>query len=174
MDVRRRTATDLDGCETIAAVVKAVDGYPPHLPHELREFVACRDALDAWVAEEHDRIVGHVALNGTTSDEVMALASHVLDTPPESLGVVARLFVAPPYRRQGTGARLLGAATTAAEARGLAPILDVATQFEAAIALYERNGWTRIGVVTVSFRDRDLHEFVYIGPGQVVKRETVA
>lgn len=84
--------------------------------------------------------------------------------------MVARLFVAPTCRRAGAGGRLLQAATAAAEARGLAPILDVATHFMPAIALYEKHGWTRVGSVTVPFSDRDLHEFVYVGPGQVVRR----
>lgn len=168
MDIRRRTDVDVDGCEALAAVVRAVDGYPPHLPQELRQFVASPDAFDAWVAEVDGHIVGHVALNQTTSDEVVAHACEVLNKPAESLGVVARLFVSPAYRRAGAGGRLLQAATEACNIRGLTPILDVATHFEPAIALYEKHGWRRIGYVTVAFRERDLHEFVYVGPGQVV------
>src|SRR5262249_41595635 len=110
--IRPRTEADLDGCEALVAVVRAVDGYPPHLPHQLRQFVASPDAVAAWVAEADGEIVGHVVLNRTTSEEVMALACAVLDRPAESLVVVARLFVAPPYRRAGTGGRLLQAATT--------------------------------------------------------------
>lgn len=164
MNVRPRIAADLDACEALAAVVRAVDGYPPHLPQQLREFVASPEALGAWVAEDGAEIVGHAVLNRTTSDEVMALASEVLDTPAEALAVVARLFVAPRSRRHGAGGQLLRAATAAAEARGLTPILDVATHFQPAIALYEKHGWRRIGSVTVPFRDRDLQEFVYVGP----------
>jgi GNAT superfamily N-acetyltransferase len=96
----------------------------------------------------------------------MALAGKVLDKPAEALAVVARLFVAPGHRGKGTGARLLHTAAVAAAERGLAPILDVATHFNPAIALYEKHGWHRVGSVTVTFRDGDLHEFVYVGPGQ--------
>jgi GNAT superfamily N-acetyltransferase len=167
VEVRRRTESDLDACVALAAVVKAVDDYPPHLPHELLRFVVGSDSIDAWVAQEEGNVVGHVALNRTTSDEVMALAGQVLGKPPEALAVVARLFVAPTRRGEGTGARLLRTATVAAVDRGLAPILDVATHFKPAIALYEKLGWRRVGSVTVTFLEQDLHEFVYVGPGQV-------
>lgn len=169
VDVRPRIDSDLDGCEDVAAVVRAADGYPPHLPHQLRQFVASEDALGAWVADDSGQIVGHVALNPTSSDEVLALACAVLHKPPAALGVVARLFVAPSRRGQGTGGRLLRVATAAALRRGLVPILDVGTHFAPAIALYERNEWTRLGAVTVTFRERNLDEFVYVGPGELVR-----
>jgi GNAT superfamily N-acetyltransferase len=168
MDVRPRIDSDLDGCEDVAAVVRAIDGYPPHLPHQLRQFVASQDALGAWVADDDGQIVGHVALNPTSSDEVIDLACAVLQKPAAALGVIARLFVAPSRRGQGTGGRLLRAATAAAVSRGLVPILDVGTHFTPAIAMYEKHGWTRLGAVTVTFGDRDLPEFVYVGPGQLV------
>ena len=169
MDIRPRTDSDLDSCADLAAVVRAADGYPPHLPDHLRQFVASPDALGAWVADDDGQIVGHVALNPTSSDEVIAFACEVLDRSAAVLGVVARLFVAPSRRGRGTGRRLLRAATEAAEARGLVPILDVGTHFTPAIALYEKHGWTRLGAVKVTFGERDLDEFVYMGPGQRVE-----
>jgi hypothetical protein len=105
---------------------------------------------------------------------VVALACDVLNRPAESLGVLARLFVAPAYRREGTGGRPLQAATAAADARQLAPILDVAAHFKPAMALYKKHGWRRVGSVTVAFRDRDLNEFVYVGPGRSCGRATLA
>ena len=169
VDVRPRIDSDLDGCEKVAAAVRAADGYPPHLPHQLRQFVESPNAFGAWVADDDGKIVGHVALNPTSSDEVIALACEVLHKPAAALGVVARLFVAPSHRRQGTGRRLLRAATAAAAARGLVPILDVGTHFKPAIALYEKHGWTRLGAVTVTFGDRNLDEFIYVGPGQFAR-----
>ena len=56
-------------------------------------------------------------------------------------------------------------AAQAAHDRARWPILEVATHFDAAIALYERAGWTRAGRVNVHFRDAEpLAEYVYIGP----------
>ena len=126
------------------------------------------------MADDNGQIVGHVALNPMSSDEVVALACAVLHKPASALGVVARLFVAPSRRGQGTGGRLLRAATAAAVRRGLVPILDVGTHFAPAIALYEKNDWTRLGAVTVTFRERDLDEFVYVVPESLSGRPTVA
>ena len=63
------------------------------------------------------------------------------------------------------GERLLETASREAVARGLWPVLDVATQLRGAIRLYERCGWSRAGEVTVDLRRGfTLDEFVYLGP----------
>jgi hypothetical protein len=52
-----------------------------------------------------------------------------------------------------------------AHGRGRQPILDVATHFDAAIALYESCGWDRAGEVTIELSDEpSLQCYVYIGP----------
>ncbi|MDQ3107671.1 MAG: hypothetical protein M3Q68_07700 [Actinomycetota bacterium] len=53
-----------------------------------------------------------------------------------------------------------------ARRRGFAPILDVATHFTAANALYERAGWRLLGCVAVDIGGgRDpFDEFVYVAP----------
>jgi ribosomal protein S18 acetylase RimI-like enzyme len=97
----------------------------------------------------------------------MHLASKATGLPPEQFGVVARLFVSPSVRRGGVGQSLLRAAARHATNEGLTPILDVATQFEGAIHLYERCGWVRAGMVTVRLSETvDLDEFVYLVPCQ--------
>jgi GNAT superfamily N-acetyltransferase len=144
--------------------VRRRDGYPPHLPDELRRFVAEPSAFAAWVAEIEGDVVGQVALHPRSSDEVMAFASDAIGEPADRLGVVARLFVAPSARGRGAGGALLSAATAEAVDRGLVPILDVGTHFAPAIALYEKHGWVRLGEVVLRFRDVDLHEFVYVNP----------
>lgn len=165
--VRARTDADLDGCERLARLVHELDGYPPHLPDDLRSFVATPDAFAAWVAERDGEIVGHLALHTRSSSPVLTLASQVLKQPPHRLGVVARLLVAPNARREGVGRRLLATAAENAVDRGLSPILDVTTRFQAAINLYEQWGWVRAGEVTVRFSDgKTLDEFVYLGPAQ--------
>ncbi len=150
----------------IASLVHDLDGYPPYLPTDLRGFLAWPDAYGAWVVETAGEIVGHVALHrGSSSPAVRALAGRAPSPPVDRLGVVARLFVDPSARRAGVGERLLETASREAVARGLWPVLDVATQLRGAIRLYERCGWSRAGEVTVDLRRGfTLDEFVYLGP----------
>jgi GNAT superfamily N-acetyltransferase len=165
VELRPRTDDDLDACELLAREVHDIDGYPPRFAEDLRRFVSVPGALAAWVAEWDGAIVGHVALQPTSSPAVMLLAGEATGRAPKGLGVVARLLVAPAHRRKGLGSTLLGVAAQAAHAQGRWPILDVATHFDAAIALYDGAGWIRAGRVDVHFPDAEpLAEYVYIGP----------
>jgi GNAT superfamily N-acetyltransferase len=169
--IRRRTESDLDQCVEIARRVHEVDGYPLYLPTDLHAFLDSPDAHGAWVAEEAGQIVGHVALHPRSTEAVLSLAGEVLGQPVDRLGVVARLLVAPSGRRRGVGRALLDQASAEASALGLWPILDVATQLEAAIQLYERCGWIHVGDVTVQFGgDFTLDERVYRGPEPAERR----
>lgn len=161
---RMRTDTDLDACEQVAQVVHVLDGYPAYL-RDMRSFLVSDDALYAWVIEEGEQIVGHVALHRRSFPAVMATASAALGLPPERLGVVARLFVAPGQRGKGFGRALLATASRAARAQGLWPVLDVATQYQRAIGLYESCGWTCAGLVVFRSPDgREFDELVYVAP----------
>jgi GNAT superfamily N-acetyltransferase len=168
MVIRPRTDADFDRCEQLARQVQRADGYPPYLPEDdLRAFVISSDALGAWVADVEDKVVGHVALHPRSSEVVMAYASQALGKAPEELGVVARLLVSPRCRSQGIGRDLLTTAAAGATERGLWPILDVVTQFEAAVRLYESSGWHRLGKVTLRLsQDSVLKEIVYSAPAK--------
>jgi GNAT superfamily N-acetyltransferase len=163
--VRPRVEQDLDGCEKLARAVHQVDGYPARRANNLRAFISSAGALGAWVVEIDGRLVGHVALNPDSSREVAELAANTIGCPTGQLGVVARLLVHPEARRRGVGAALLATAANAARQRGLWPVLDVASHFDAAIRLYERSGWVRIGTVTAHIPGDDpLEEVVYRAP----------
>jgi ribosomal protein S18 acetylase RimI-like enzyme len=96
---------------------------------------------------------------------VVALASQSLGVPPERLGVVARLMVSPEARRMGIGQTLLELATQEALDRDLCPVLDVVTDHAAGIAMYERAGWIKAGVVTSELSvGRSFEEIVYLAP----------
>jgi len=165
LELRARTDADLETCVAMARVVHRVDGYPPYLPSDLRTFLASPDAHGAWVAERAGRIVGHVALHPHSTPPVLALASEALGLPVDRLGVVARLLVDPSTRRGGVGRALLDVASQDAVARGLWPVLDVATQLRGAIRLYESCGWTRAGQVRVPLGGGFwLDEVVYLAP----------
>ena len=123
------------------------------------------DALSAWVAEYGGAFAGHVAMHRQSLPVVMETAARALDMDPSQLSVVARLIVDPSTRRSGVGRALLEAAAADARRRGLHPILDVATHYDAAIALYESCGWRNAGEVTMVFGDgTELQSYVYLAP----------
>ena len=164
VEIRRRHAGDVEELERLAKTVRASDGYPPRVP----DLFTGPQVLTAWVAVADGEIVGHVALHETGASATMASAARATGWPAERLVVVSRLLVAPTVRRGGIGRQLLGTAVAEAHAGGRWPVLDVATQFDGAVALYESQGWIRAGVVTFRFRDgtgtRDARSFVYVGP----------
>lgn len=64
-----------------------------------------------------------------------------------------------------SGRQLLGTAADEAARRGLTPALDVVMSYAAAITLYERAGWRRIGTITVAMPDgARIDEYVYVAP----------
>ena len=163
--VRPRVEADIDECVRVAAAVQENDGYPGRRPPDLRAFVHSSDALSAWVAEYDGSIAGHVAVHRESLRVVMERAAAVLNRDAAGLAVIARLIVAPAVRRLGIGRALLYAGAEAARRGGRHPILDVATHYEAAIALYRSCGWHAAGEVTMVFRDgTDLQSYVYVAP----------
>jgi GNAT superfamily N-acetyltransferase len=165
--VRAREERDLEACEELARAVHATDGYPMFVRNDdFRRFIASPDALHAWVAESAaGEIVGHVALHASTIPDVMRLAATRLAVPESAIAVIARLSVVPAARRNGLARRLLEVATTDARERGLVPLLDVVTRYEAAIAWYEREGWQRLGTVDFRFPNgMEIQEAVYRAP----------
>jgi len=140
----------------MARRVRDVDGYPEYLhDDDFDRFLFRPEVLAAWVAESDGQIAGHVALHLRTTSEAMALASVHLDRPQDEVAAVARLLVDPAHRRRGIAGALLDAATAEAVRLGHPPIIDVATHYAAAIALYEANGWVRVGEVALQLPNGD-------------------
>jgi GNAT superfamily N-acetyltransferase len=164
--LRTRLSSDLDACEQLARRVHARDGYPPYMPNDdFVSFLASPKAISAWVAIYRGELVGHIALTGNSSNEVMDLAAKSTGLRVERLAVIARLFVSPDTRRNGIGRLLLEQAVGEATTSGLVSILDVATTLEAAIKLYEDSGWRRLGRVAVHLPGgARIEEFVYVAP----------
>ncbi len=164
--IRLRLAADHPGLEALARRVHQLDRYPVYLPDgDVLAFVVSDRALGAWVALLDGQVVGHVALHARSSPGVVALAASELQIPAPRCGVVARLLVAPEQRGTGLGHRLLDHATEQCRQRGLTPILDVVEGNQAAIALYERVGWRRLGMVSFTLPDgSELREHVYAAP----------
>ncbi len=166
IEIRLRTGADLDVCADLGCAVRALDGYPPYLPDDdFRLLLTRPEPLCAWVAVDDEQIVGHAALHPSRPGTANTLAAQVLARPPAQMGVVARLFSAPTHRRASIGRRLLGTVADAARARGLVPILDVWVELDAAIALYESCGWTKLGTIDARLPDgRLLTEHIFAAP----------
>lgn len=160
--VRGRRDSDLEACERLVQATHLHDRYPAYLGDSARSFLCHPGALSAWVAELGNTIAGHIALHPATSKTVMKLTCDRLHVTADQIGVVARLLVSPQQRGQGAGRRLLTAAATQAQALRLCPVLDVDVNLTAAITLYERAGWQRIGETRINLPDgTSLHEAVY-------------
>jgi len=87
------------------------------------------------------------------------------DNTESSLAVVGRLFVVPAARRHALGDRLMRAATDYADDHGVRLVLDVMTKDVAAIRLYDRLGWQRIGTTQHDDgRGRLVPAYCYISP----------
>ncbi|MET7709476.1 GNAT family N-acetyltransferase [Micromonospora sp. NPDC005413] len=147
-NIRRRRATDLDGCVAALAEVHRVDRYPLNWPAEPHRWLREPHPARAWVAVDADAaIVGHVAVHRVPDPA---------DGPPtRPTAEVARLFVSPAARGWALGSALLARARQWASARGTDLVLDVASSDAAAAALYERTGWRCTGTSTASWTAPD-------------------
>jgi GNAT superfamily N-acetyltransferase len=147
MSIRVRRRDDVANCVEVLAAVHAADGYPLLWPADPAAWLTPTNLLRAWVAEDDGRLMGHVALCSAVGDAAAPLWSAASGLPPQRLGVVAKLFVAPSARGRGGGATLLAHACAEAGRRGLRPALEVLAHDKRAIALYERAGWRRVASV---------------------------
>jgi len=164
--IRPRRDDDLAACANLVREVHDHDRYPRFPQADVGSFLALSNAYGCWVADQDGEVTGHIALVPRGMESAMELAAKALGRPADQLAMVARLFVSPRARGQGAGRLLLDTATAEATARGLWPVLDVDTELAGAIALYESQGWTRAGEITVHWSDgRTLIEYVYLGPG---------
>jgi GNAT superfamily N-acetyltransferase len=146
--IRAREPEDLDGCAGILRRVHEITGYPSGWPRDPGRWLTPAGQVAAWVAEDDGQLAGHVALVQGVRNKCLLQAT---GRDARELGGIARLFVDPAVRRQGLARALLEAATSAARARGLQPVLDVVADSQPAIALYERSGWELVGTQTATW-----------------------
>lgn len=131
--------------------VHEADGYPVLWPADPRGWLAGRDLLIAWVAEDDDGgLLGHLSLHRTDAARARPGWLQALAAPPERLAVVSRFFVSPRARQRGVGGALMRCAEEHAAAAGHQLVLDVAAHNREAIAFYERHGWRRVGVAELA------------------------
>lgn len=130
--------------------VHDADGYPTVWPADPAAWLAGRDRLVAWVAEEEGAVLGHLSLHGTDAEHARPQWREAVPVPVERLAVVSRFFVSPRARRWGVGGALMSCAEEHAAAEGLRLVLDVAAHNGGAIAFYERRGWRRVGTAELA------------------------
>lgn len=174
MIIRPRTAQDLDACVSLAAELVTLDRYPPRWPFGMTmpEFVCSPNELAAWVADDAGVIVAHVALHRADGDPLTDVACAASGLSADDLAVLARLFVAPGARRQGVATALIDTAMAEGARRDQRLVLDVATHFSAAVALYEARGWTRSGSMTLDLPGQPpLDLWVFVGPHRRGQRQ---
>jgi GNAT superfamily N-acetyltransferase len=126
-----------------------VDGYPRYWPDQPARFLAPEQETHAWVAETDGAVVGHIALHHASHHPVLPAAQQATGLPADRLAVVARLMVAPEVQGRRVGGELLAAAVGQARRELRRPVLDVVQESAAAIAFYEKAGWTRLEPLTL-------------------------
>jgi len=148
--IRPRREEDLERCVALLRRVHEVDRYPVIWPPDTAAWLAGRDPLAAWVADEGGQLCGHLSLHGTDASRARPQWGEALGVGVERLAVVSRFFVAPEARGRGIGGELITRAEQHAARQRRRVVLDVAEHNRDAIAFYERRGWLRVGSVELS------------------------
>lgn len=138
VSVRARLDEDLPKCVRALAAVHAADGYPACWPTDPARWLNPPGLAAAWVVEHVVSIAGHVGMVRDLDDPALTALT---DVPAHRLASVTRLFVAPPARGRGIGARLMNQVSRCAVEQRLQLVLDVVDDGGPAVALYERLGW---------------------------------
>lgn len=143
--LRLRTPGDLPALARVLAEQQSATRYPLRwpLPFPVEEFLVRKSEERAWVAEEHGRAVGHVAVGAVADPEIEAVFREATGT--SALANVSVLFVAARLRGSGLGGRLLDLAVKWAEEGGRQPVLDVVQGHDQAIGVYRHRGWQLVG-----------------------------
>ena len=164
--VRERADADLPGAAAALVEVYTTDGYPVEGVDDPQAWLTGSTLLRAWVGELDGRIVGHVAISWPQPDDAAAIMwTSTPEGANDTVAVLGRLFVLNVARGHSLGLKLMQAATDYAHSHGLRLVLDVMTKDAAAIRLYERLGWYRIGTTEHdNGRGRLVPAICYVSP----------
>lgn len=154
----------MDACVEILRATHHTDGYPLDPVAVSESFVVRQREIGAWVAEVDGVVAGHVSLQHSSDSPTFRVVHDATGLDPGALALVSALFASVDLRHVGIGRALLGHATQVALDRGLRPVLDVGQALTAAIRLYERAGWVRVGEVVFQLAAGPFPGWVYLGP----------
>lgn len=149
--IRPRVESDIPQAAAGLVEVHAADGYPVEGVSRPEAWLTPPGFLAAWVAEITGKVVGHVAISRSNGEEAVSLWLDQGGADADKVAVLARLFVVPEARNRAIGERLTSAAVAYAQAKGMRLVLDVMTKDLAAIRLYRRLGWTKLGIAVHTF-----------------------
>jgi GNAT superfamily N-acetyltransferase len=163
--IRRRKDNQVAACSRLLGLVRSENGYPLPRPASRRGWLTGEDVLDAWIAEQHGRIQGHVAIMRVDSDPTTALRwREVTGIPSSELAGVSRFFVRSSARGQGLGTALLETAVAESRARGLVPVAQMVSTSRRGIPLYDRAGWHLAAMYPCGKRGDGLETYLYVAP----------
>ncbi|MFG3492505.1 GNAT family N-acetyltransferase [Streptomyces sp. NPDC047972] len=151
--VRPFATADLEDAAAALVAVHASDGYPVEGVADPEGWIQSANVLAAWVGELQGRIVGHVSVMRPQGEESAAMWMEQSGEDEEHVAVLARLFVVAEARKHALGQQLMQAALEWAREHDIRLVLDVLTKDAAAIRLYQRLGWTKIGEASHIFGD---------------------
>lgn len=149
--IRPRRESDISAAAAGLVRVYASDGYPVEGVSHPESWLTPAGMIESWVAEISGVFVGHVLISRPMGEEAVSLWLDQSHDAEERVAVLARLFVLPEARQRSVGGKLMGEAVAYANRHGIRLVLDVLLKDAAAVRLYERVGWKRIGSASHSF-----------------------
>jgi ribosomal protein S18 acetylase RimI-like enzyme len=156
---------DLPGAALALVEVHATDGYPVEGADQPERWLRSADVLAAWVAETNGKVIGHVSLMRPHGEDAVSLWVEQSGDSEDRVAVLARLFVVREARKHRVGEKLMKVAMDYAQGRNLRLVLDVMTKDTAAMRLYERLGWVKIGEATHRYgADQEIGAICYVAP----------
>ncbi|SED90959.1 Ribosomal protein S18 acetylase RimI [Streptomyces sp. 3213] len=165
MIVRPFEDADLSGAASALVEVHETDGYPVEGVSSPERWLRSEDVMAAWVAEVRGKIVGHVAVMKPHGEDAVSMWVEKSGDDEQSVAVLARLFVVKEARKNATGEKLMIAAMDHAISQHIRLVLDVMTKDHAAIRLYERLGWIKIGEAAHQYGDgQQIDAVCYVAP----------
>lgn len=165
VDVREREAADMAQAESALRSVHKTDGYPVEGVRQAAAWLKPSGLIRAWVAEFRGDIVGHCLVASPDGEEAAEMWREQSGEEFERIAVLGRLFVIREARSISAGRALVQAAQDWASRQGLTLVLDVMEKDTAAMRLYERLGWRRIGEAVHEFGEgQQTRAACYVAP----------
>ena len=163
--IRRRKDNQVAACARLLGLVSSENGYPHPRPTSRRGWLAGDDVLDAWVAEQHGLIQGHVAITRLDGNRETAMRwREATGRPASELAGISRIFVRSSARGRGIGTALLEIAVEEARARGLIPVAQLVSTSRRGVPLLDRAGWRLVAMYPCGKREDALETYLYAAP----------
>lgn len=143
--IRERERGHLAAAAAALVAVHASDGYPVEGVDDPHAWLCPPGLLAAWVALVDDTVVGHALVTTPKPGDAAVEAWTAQGGELSRIVVGGRLFVAPAGRSHNLGTRLAQTLTDWAASEGYDLVGDVMEKDKAALRIYERIGWRRIG-----------------------------